>query len=76
MENKNWEKIEEEFDKIFNSKENVCRNIYNKGVKAFFKKQFQNQRQEFEDIVKKVNDRNESNGRYNACREILKELNK
>ena len=56
--------------------------------KNFFKKQFQNQRQEFEDIVKKVEKdiikevvgqtflEKNSSINYNACKEILKELNK
>ena len=82
MQNKKWDKIERNFDKHRKDDWHYCdvNNVYTKKIKQFFKKQFQNQRQEFMDIVEKVDKREPLNefgrGRCNACQEILKELNK
>ncbi len=60
---------------IMKDKNGNCVSCCNNDIKNFFKKQFQNQCQEFKDIVEsKINDRNVSS--YYTCQKILKELNK
>ena len=67
---------------IMKDENDNCTSCYNSDIINFFKKQFQNQRQEFVDIVEKEKRKNESDGKYfNAgisiiLKNILEELNK